>query len=128
MKRKILLISLIIGFTISFIACDNDEELEKGKVLFYTNSYIINCVFDIKISIDNEIVGYLNASTIFHDTVCQCENSKGIGLLLNIDKGTYSYTANEVNCIATNKVNTWTGQFEVNEDDCTEIFLDINKP
>lgn len=125
MKNKSLLVILFISISLIFVSCDNDEEFGDGKVLFCTNSHIINCVFDIEISVDNKVIGHLDASSVFSDTICQCESSINIGLLLNLETGTYSYTANEINCIATNKVNTWTGQFVIDKDDCTEIFLDI---
>ena len=99
---------------------------DKGKILFYTNSHILNCVFEIDISI-NEKSYSLSASSTYSDNDCQCNNSLNIGVLLKFERGSYDYTANELNCIASNKVNTWSGQVKVVSDSCTVIFLDINE-
>ena len=100
---------------------------DKGKLLFYTNSHIINCVFDIELFVNGVKIGNLDARSTYTDNDCNCDNSTGIGLLLNLKKGTYDYSANEINCIATNKVNSWSGQVNVIGDSCTVVFLNINE-
>jgi hypothetical protein len=108
--------------------CEKTQENSaKGKLLFYTNSPSINCVFKIDILVNGEKIGTLDASSKYTDSDCNCDNPTGIGLLVNLGKGTYNYSANEINCIATNKVNSWTGQVNVEQNSCTVIFLDITK-
>lgn len=100
---------------------------EKSKILFCTNSHIINCPFEIEISLNNVVIDTLTAGSVYSYNDCQCDNSSDIGLLLNIEEGAYNYLANELNCSATNRVNSWTGEIKVVEDSCTVIFLDINE-
>jgi len=103
------------------------SNLKQGKVLFCTNSPIINCPSEIEISINNEVIDTLTAGSVYDNTDCQCEGTINIGLSVDLSTGEYSYNANEINCIATNTVNSWTGNFTVIEDSCTMIFLDIIK-
>ena len=119
------------------IKCNSDYDLvfdfienydtDEGKLLFCTNSHIINCVFEIEISLNNVVIDTLTAGSVYSDNDCQCDNSLDIGLLLNIEEGTYNYLANELNCAATNRINSWTGEIKIVEDSCTVIFLDINE-
>jgi len=109
-------------------SCENTQEnSDKGKLLFYTNSSLGNCVFEIDILVNGEKVGTLNASSKYTDSDCNCDNPTGIGLLVKLEKGTYNYSANEIKCIATNKINSWSGQVNVDQNSCTVIFLDILK-
>lgn len=101
--------------------------LKQGKVLFCTNSPLINCVFNIEISINNKIVDTLNAGSVFENLDCECENTLNTGLMINLESGEYNFSANELNCIATNKVNSWDGNITVIADSCSVIFLDIIK-
>lgn len=98
-----------------------------GKVLFCTNSHIMNCVFEIEISIDGEKVETLDAGSLYSDIDCYCENSADIGLVIPLEKGEYSYSAEELKCSAVNATGSWSGNFLVAEDSCTVIFLDITK-
>ena len=104
-----------------------NSDLKKGKVLFCTNSPIINCPSEIEISINDKIIDTLTAGSVYNNTDCQCEDTLNIGLAVDLNTGKYSYNANEINCIATNTVNSWTGDFTVIEDSCAIIFLDIIK-
>lgn len=109
-------------------SCEKTQDnSDKGKLLFYTNSSLGNCVFEIDILVNGEKVGTLDASSKYTDSDCNCDNPTGIGLLVNLEKGTYNYSANETNCIATNKVNSWSGQINVEQNSCAVIFLDIVK-
>lgn len=99
---------------------------DKGKILFYSNSDMLNCVYEIEISI-NEISYSLTAASVYSDTVCKCDYPGNTGILLSLKQGTYSYTASELNCISSNKVNNWSGQANVVRDSCTVVFLDIIK-
>lgn len=84
-------------------------------------------VFSIDISVDGEKIGTLDASSNYSDNDCYCENSAGIGLLVSLDKGNYKYSAQEVECSASNITSSWTGNLTVIGDSCTVIFLDITK-
>lgn len=102
-------------------ACDP----AKGKVLFCTNAHIINCPFEIEISINGEIADTLDASDIYSGSDCVCENSAGIGLLMNLDEGAYNYSARLVRCMADNITGSWSGSLSVTADSCTVVYFDI---
>ena len=125
--KSINLIPAFLMFVVLSSCEKTQEDSNTGRLLFYTNSSLINCVFEIDILANGQKVGTLDAGSIYTDSDCNCENPTGIGLLVNLKKGTYDYSANEVNCIATNKVNSWTGQVIVEQNSCTVIFLDIEK-
>lgn len=99
----------------------------KGKVLFCTNAHTMNCIFSIDISVDGKKLGTLDASSTYSDNDCYCENSVGIGLLISMDKGKYTYSVQETECSATNITNSWTGDLTIVGDSCSMIFLDITK-
>ncbi|MCK5138092.1 MAG: META domain-containing protein [Bacteroidales bacterium] len=112
--------NLVFDFVESF---GND----LGKLLFCTNSYLINCPFEIEISIDNVKIDTLTAGSIYSEEICHCIDSFSlhIGIILDISEGTYNYYARELKCSAINKVNSWTGDIYVKKDECATVFLDI---
>jgi hypothetical protein len=136
MDWEILFIhSLIVAKTYSInsnqltIYCDSDYDLvfdfvddyNKGKLLVFTNSNLLNCVFEIEFSINN--VSYsLTAGLTYLEYECQCEDSLNIGVLLDLNEGTYAYIANELNCVGNNKINSWSGEIHVSSDSYTNIF------
>ena len=121
--KRIFIVFLVFATVVS---CEKtNSDFEKGRLLFYTNSALINCVFKIELSLNGENIGVIDASKTYSDTNCICDDPSGIGLLLNLKEGTYHYSANEVQCIATNKVNSWSGTVNVAIDSCTVVFLDI---
>ena len=121
--KKLLIPILLIA---ALISCEKSkDDSEKGQLLFYTNSALINCPFEIDLSLNGKKIGTINATTIYSDTNWICEDPSGIGLLLNLGKGIYNYSANEVKCTATNRINSWAGTVNVTKDSCTVIFLDI---
>lgn len=114
------------------IHCQNDynlvfdyrDQYDKGSLLVCTNSNLMNCVWEIDFSVNN--ISYsINAGSTYPDYSCRCSDTLNIGLLLELEEGTYQYIANELNCIADNKVNSWSGQVVVSTDSCSEIYLDI---
>jgi hypothetical protein len=109
------------------VSCEKSDDLDKGKVLFCTNAHMIDCVFSIDISIDGVKIGTLDASSEYSDNDCYCENSIEIGFLTDMEKGTYTYSAKETNCNATNITSLWSGKLTVLRDSCSVIFLDIIK-
>jgi hypothetical protein len=122
MKRFLILLILFA----SLISCEKSkDDSEKGQLLFYTNSYLINCPFNIELSINGDKIGFINASTNYSNNNCNCDDSIGIGLLLNLKVGSVNYSANEVECVAINKINSWTGAVNITKDSCTVVFLDI---
>jgi heat shock protein HslJ len=98
---------------------------DKGKLLFYTNSQIINCPFAIEISLNNTIIDTLTAASTYSDTSCYCDDQTGIGLIKEIASGSYIFHASEINCSATNRVNSWTGDITIKNDSCSVIFFDV---
>ena len=101
--------------------------IEKGKVLFCTNSYIINCPFSIEISVENKIIDTLNAASEYNTNNCSCPDTFGIGLSFEMTPGNYNYSAREINCSTTNKTDNWNGEFTIKPDSCETVFLDINE-
>lgn len=101
------------------------SNLKQGKVLFCTNSTIINCPLGIEISVDNKVIDTLAAGSTYNSTDCECEGIPNIGIAVDLNAGEHLYNANDINCISDNKVNSWSGNFTVYEDSCTMIFLDI---
>lgn len=118
------LLTLIISIFI-ITNCEKKDDSEKGQLLFYTNSYLINCPFNIELSINGDKLGFINASTNYSKNNCNCDDSIGIGLLLNLKEGSVNYVANEIECAAINKINSWTGTVNIIKDSCTVVFLDI---
>ncbi|NOZ47336.1 MAG: META domain-containing protein [Chlorobi bacterium] len=100
---------------------------KQGKVLFCTNSAIINCPFEIEISIDDKDLDTLTVGSTYNTKYCECEGTLNIGSAVDLNVGEHVYNANDINCISDNKVNSWSGNITVFEDSCTMIFLDITK-
>ena len=124
MKKIILSLLFILSV---IICCEKGKYYDEGKVLFCTNSSLINCVFNIDIYINNDYSGTLTAASIYYQGDCSCPDSFFIGLTLEKEIGTYIYLAKETNCQGSNAVNNWTGEFEIKKNSCTMIFLDIIK-
>lgn len=112
--------------------CDSEYDLvfdyldkyNKGNLLVCTNSNLMNCVWEIDFSVNNKSYS-INAGSTYPDHTCQCSDTNNTGLLLELEEGTYEYEANELNCVAENKTNSWSGQVTVSTDSCTLILLDI---
>lgn len=119
------------------IQCNSDYNLvfnfcefynyKGGRLLFYTNAHQINCPFEIEISINQAIIDTITAASSFVQGDCLCEDLLNIGILLNIAPGKYLYSARELACVATNRVNNWSDYIRVKEDSCTVVFLDISE-
>lgn len=122
MKNKILILLLFLSL---LICCEKDNSYDNGKVLFCTNSYLINCPFSIDVYIDNDFMGTLTAASSYAQVDCCCPDSLFIGLIIEKKVGTYDYLAKETNCAGSNKVNNWTGELKIKKDGCSMIYLDI---
>jgi heat shock protein HslJ len=114
------------NYTLIFNFIDNYDS-SLGKVLFCTNSHIMNCPFEIEIAVDGEKAGTLDARSFYSDIDCYCKNSADIGLVIPLEKGAHSYSAKELKCSAVNATGSWSGNFSIAEDSCTVIFLDVTK-
>jgi heat shock protein HslJ len=112
--------NLVFDFVKSF---GND----KGKILFYTNSGLINCPFAVEISLNNTVIDTLTAASTYSDTECECDDETGIGLLKEMAQGSYMFYAREINCTGTNRVNTWLDEVTVKKASCSVIFLDVTE-
>ena len=119
---KPMRIAAIILSLIFLIACK--KNLDNGSVLFCTNSTVINCPFEIEISINDRIIDTLTAESEYLPTNCYCE-AGNIGLLLELQPGSHNYSAKEVNCAGTNRINEWSGEINIIVNNCSTIFLDI---
>ncbi len=109
------------------LSTDTLIQIEKGKVLFCTNSYMINCPFSIEISVENTIIDTLNAGSVYDTNTCSCPDTFGIGLSFRMATGNYSYMAREINYTTTNKTDDWNGEFAIKPNGCKTVFLDINE-
>jgi len=127
MKKQILFLILFTGFIFYFSSCSKKDSIDKGDVLLYTNAQMMNCLYDIEISVDNRVVGHIDASSIVSNDDCECDEPMKNGLVLSLEKGIHLYEAVNLNCNATNTTNKWTGQFEVKETGCCSVFLDVIK-
>lgn len=116
---------LSILFLVSLLVDGCKKESEMGRVLFCTNSAIINCPFSIEISIDNIIVDTLSAASENKSLECECPESYNIGTLIDLELGQHIYYANELNCQGSNIINEWSGSFEIFENNCEIMNLDI---
>ena len=96
-----------------------------GQMVFCTNSSIINCPFEIEISLGGISIDTITTGSIYSGDNCDCDDLFGNGALFEITEGSYSYGAREINCFAENKVNSWSGNIIVSQDSCTVVMLDI---
>ena len=127
MKKQILFLILISSLLIYFSACSKKDSTNTSEVFLYTNAHMINSIYDIEISIDNKIVGHIDASSIVSNDNCECDDPMKNGLVLSLEKGIHLYEATNLNSNATNTTNKWTGQFEIKETGCCTVFLDVVK-
>ena len=98
-----------------------------GQLLVCTNSALINCPFEIQISINNTIIDKISAASTYSDTACQCKDGFEIGIKKELPAGKYLLYAEEINCQGTNRINDWLDEFEIKTDSCSKIYLDIRK-
>ncbi len=120
MKNILSILIVILTFT---VGCEKNDE--TGEILFCTNSHIANCVFSIEISVDNTVVGILTAASEYSSTTCSCPESAFIGMIVEIETGSHTYYAKELNCVATNRMNDWSGTIDVRNNSCKTVVLDI---
>ncbi len=116
---------ILIATLILAIGCEKKDE--TGEILFCTNSGIANCGFSIEISVDGDIVGTLTASSGYSSLNCACPESSSIGMIVDIETGLHTYSAKELNCIAANRINEWSGSINVSNDNCETVILDITE-
>ena len=116
----ILIIVLLLA-----IGCE--KKGETREILFCTNSGIGNCAFSIEISVDGNKIGTLTAGSEYSSLNCVCPDSAFIGMIVDIESGEHTYTAKELNCTATNRINMWAGIINVSNNDCETVILDIRK-
>ena len=96
-----------------------------GQLLVCTNSAIINCPFEIQVSINNTIIDTISAASMYSDTFCQCDDNFDIGIIIELPAGEYFLSASEINCQGSNRINDWFKEFEIKTDSCSKINLDI---
>ncbi len=109
--------------SILIVGCE--KECEMGKVLLCTNSAIINCPFSIELSIDNIVVDTLTAASEYTSSECTCSELHSIGILIDLEAGDHTYYGKELNCQGSNRINEWSGSFEITENECEIVNLNI---
>lgn len=117
------------------LKCNDDHDLvfdfvesfgdKIGKVLFCTNSHIINCPFQIEIFLGALPIDTLTAASAYSDDACYHDDLFFVGAIFEISEGSYNYYARELICQAENKINCWQGEIRVVRDSCTVVPLDI---
>jgi hypothetical protein len=128
MKNMTTIISffLLISFSILNTACEKNSEKGYGYVLFYTNAqFLLNCgEFDVNIKIDGTKKGAINQAFLPINDVPLCEpNDTNRTVKIKLETGVYNYTA-DFYC---SNNNHWNGNFNIEKDRCTIIFLDLNQ-
>ncbi len=113
------------SYYVLITCCENENSYDTGKVLFCTNSMLINCPFSIDIYFNNDYCGTLTAASTYYQTGCSCNDSFPIGLIIEKKIGLYNYFAIETDCKGSNRKNSWTGEVEIKKDNCDIVFLDI---
>jgi len=96
-----------------------------GQLLVCTNSAMINCPFEIQVSINNTIIDTITAASTYSSTSCQCDDNFGIGIKMELPAGEYFLYATEVNCQASNRINDWFEEIQIKTDSCSRVNLDI---
>lgn len=102
--------------------CEKDSTtLKTGKVIFYTNAQaMLNCgPFNVTISVDDNEAGSISDPYV-NDRLPDCINTSST-IVLEKTKGKHGYTAR----MACGQYGYWTGEFEILNDNCVYIFLDI---
>jgi hypothetical protein len=121
--KKALLLQIFLLTLLT--CCEENNDYGTGKVLFCTNSMLINCPFSINIYLNNDYCETLTAASTYYHRGCSCDDSFPIGLTIEKEIGPYNYFVIETNCQGSNRKNSWTGEVEIKKDKCTVIFLDI---
>ncbi len=117
-------ITIIIVFILMLTSgCDKQGEI--GQVVFCTNSHLSNCVFSIELSVDGTKVDTLTAASSYSTANCTCPENIFIGKVLDAEIGEHSFYAKELNCAATNRINVWSGSFNIGDDNCETVYLNI---
>ena len=104
-----------------------EKQVEIGEVIFCTNAYIGNCAFSMQISVDGKIVGKLTAESGYSSMNCKCPEDLLQGTIVNIETGLHTYEVRELECVADNRINEWSGFINVNNDNCETVRLDVTE-
>jgi hypothetical protein len=56
---------------------------------------------------------------------CACSPDFRSGVVVEMDIGIIKFSAKELECMAENKVNFWSGEVEVNENKCSTVELSV---
>lgn len=116
MKKIIPVVGLIIA-SISFIACEKEQEIDdtplfshQGSVIFYT---VEGTCGPIEVSIDGEAEG---SFSMFSSNGITPECGDENFLTATIDVGEHNFTA-------TCGLYSWSGTIDITKDDCTAMQL-----
>jgi heat shock protein HslJ len=117
------------------IKCKDSEDLvfdfqqspsnSTGQILFCTNSLIINCPYRIEISLGGVCIDTITARSVFSEENCACSPDFRSGVVIEMDMGLFEFSARELECVAENKVNFWSGEVEVKENKCSTVELSV---
>lgn len=99
-----------------------ENNSKKGSIIFYTNAQaLLNCgPFNVDVFIDSNIVGSLKNAYV--DNIKPNCIASDFTIKNEMAIGNYKYYA-VPNC---GNYNNWSGEFNVFDDSCSYIFLDIN--
>lgn len=118
---------VIILLTLLVLAVGCEKQDVTGEILFCTNSYIGNCAFSIEISIDGRQRDTLTAASTYSSSNCTCPEASFIGTIVDVEAGSHTYYAKELDCAAINRINEWSGSVSIRNDSCETVVLNITE-
>ena len=122
-KNRIILSALILFMGIIIVSsCDKEADKATGFVTFGANYHIINCISNVTIYVDNELIGSLTNPT---DTITDCGEESNITKELTIGQHLYKVEIRpETGIGCTKDINE---TFTISENDCEKILIDYLK-
>lgn len=96
-----------------------------GQILFCTDSWLINCPFRIQISLGGVCIDTITGESVVSAEHCTYSPDFGNGVAIEMDIGLFKFSAREIECVAENKVNFWSGEVEVKENKCSTVELSV---
>ncbi len=102
------------------------SQKDSGQVLFYTDAqFKVNCgEFDVNVYINDSLAGKIKRPFLPYGSIPTCEMQDSLTIIkFKKEVGIYSYAAD---FYCSPKHPHWVGNFEINKDSCTVIYLKIN--
>jgi len=120
-----IVVIMLLALLVMAVGCEKQNV--TGDILFCTNSYIVNCAFSIEISVDGRVRDTLTAASTYSSSNCACPETSFIGTIVDVEIGSHTYYAKELDCAAINRINEWSGSVSIRNDSCETVVLNITK-